>query len=65
MITVLLVAIRPLAANDGPLYGLEVIDRSTGAVGTIIQSTFKLRDLVGDSPTSDLDVDGRRIRWTP
>jgi hypothetical protein len=66
MMTVLFVAIRPLVTDDvAALCECEVIDQATGAIGTIILSDFKIRDLLGDCPTSDLvDVDPDRIVWT-
>jgi hypothetical protein len=52
--TVLVLAIRPVPADDGPLVSIAVLDQSTGRVGDIILSDVQIRDLLGDCPTSDL-----------
>jgi hypothetical protein len=59
MMTVLLIAIRPLPTDDGTLYECDVIDQATGAMGTIILSDVTIRDVLIDL----VDVDRAQVVW--
>lgn len=64
MITVLVVEVCAILFDDGRLHELTVIDQTTGRYGSAIVSDFKLRDLLGDCPTSDLvAIDGAGVVW--
>ena len=64
MITVLVVEVRAILFDDGRLHELTVIDQTTGRYGTALVSDFRLRDLLGDCPTSDLvEIDGTGVVW--
>lgn len=63
-ISVLLTSYKPLPTDDGALCSCMIQDQATGASGTIIISTARLRELLGDCPTSDLvNIDPSEIAW--
>jgi hypothetical protein len=66
LITVLVTEIRPIKAADGNLHELVVRDQTTGAIGSVVVTTFEALALLEECPTSNLvDVDRDRIAWSP